>query len=341
VCPEKGEALIGRTARIWGERGPEKASDVQDRNWPAALADEKRGNVISDLFSSNTRGNANESQPAVPIPMSQVYTDFPQPHWDYNHHPGLSLNISCLSVASPPNPATPISPATNPFSQPQFQFDPHHGSPSQQSPSTAYDEQGLAPPGSAAASYDRRSRSSSSSSQLPRKRSFPSLPEESSAFDDAASRETPMDLASYDDMDMRTAYGSSTNGGGSPIEGSGNNSGAEDALNGSGSAQLSMALGAVGGTMNVLGKPIATNNFVTKLYQYAPGGLSLSLHLTLTLARQDDQRPQVGSLYRLDRAWDILCRVQCRRVQPKHPRLAFQAQQRKSLFPALPAKSNR
>ncbi|KAJ2930033.1 hypothetical protein H1R20_g7072, partial [Candolleomyces eurysporus] len=76
-----------------------------------------------------------------------------------------------------------------------------------------------------------------------------------------------MDLASYDDMDMRTAYGSSTNGGGSPIEGSGNTSGAEDALNGSGSAQLSMALGAVGGSMNVLGKPIATNNFVTKLYQ--------------------------------------------------------------------------
>ena len=201
--------------------------------------------------------------------MSQVYTDFPQPHWDYNHHPGLSLNISCLSVASPPNPATPISPATNPFSQPQFQFDPHHPD-SQQSPSTAYDEQGLAPPGSAAGSYDRRSRSSSSSSQLPRKRSFPSLPEEEpSSFDDAASRETPMDLASYDDMDMRTAYGSSTNGGGSPIEGSGNTSGAEDALNGSGSAQLSMALGAVGGSMNILGKPIATNNFVTKLYQYA------------------------------------------------------------------------
>ncbi|RXW12769.1 hypothetical protein EST38_g13085 [Candolleomyces aberdarensis] len=199
--------------------------------------------------------------------MSQVYTDFPQPHWDYPQHPGLSLNISCLSVASPPNPATPISPATNPFSQPQFQFDPHHGSPSQQSPSTAYDEQGLAPPGSAAGSYDRRSRSSSSSSQLPRKRSFPSLAEESAAFDETPSRETPMDLASYDDMDMRTAYGSSTNGGGSPIEGSGNTSGAEDALNGSGSAQLSMALGAVGGSMNVLGKPIATNNFVTKLYQ--------------------------------------------------------------------------
>lgn len=239
---------------------------VADEFWEMGV---KSRGVISDLFSFKYERECEGRQPAVPIPMSQVYTDFPQTHWDYPQHPGLSLNISCLSVASPPNPATPISPATNPFTQPQFQFDPHHGSPSQQSPSTAYDDQSLAPPGSAAGSYDRRSRSSSSSSQLPRKRSFPSLPEESAAFDDAASRETPMDLASYDEMDMRTAYGSSTNGGGSPIEGSGNNSGAEDALNGSGSAQLSMALGAVGGSMNVLGKPIATNNFVTKLYQYA------------------------------------------------------------------------
>ena len=70
-----------------------------------------------------------------------------------------------------------------------------------------------------------------------------------------------MDVSGYDEVPV---YGSSTNGGGSPVDVSGNTSGAEDAL-----AQSSgqMALG-VGPAMNVLGKPLATNNFVTKLYQY-------------------------------------------------------------------------
>ena len=47
-----------------------------------------------------------------------------------------------------------------------------------------------------------------------------------------------------------------------PRQDSGSNSGAEDAL---GAPPMS---GGVGGSMNVLGKPMATNNFVTKLYQY-------------------------------------------------------------------------
>lgn len=99
----------------------------------------------------------------------------------------------------------------------------------------------------------------------------PSLAEES-MYDDE-SRDSAMELASatsYEDLEVRTAYGgpaSSAPGSGgpgsgsngSPVDGSGSPSGAEDSFN--------MMAGGVGGTMNILGKPLATNNFVTKLYQ--------------------------------------------------------------------------
>ncbi|KAF4610839.1 hypothetical protein D9613_007181 [Agrocybe pediades] len=166
-----------------------------------------------------------------------------------------------------------------------------------------YDDQG--PPPGSSAGYDTRrtpapSRSSSSGnspgSQLPRKRS-PStsnvvipgpgtnngsgslsinvnvnnstLAEESMYEDE--SRDAAMELvsaSSYDDLEVRTAYGGSmsagagggpgSGGAGSPVDGSGSTSGAEDAFG---------VMGGVGGTMNILGKPLATNNFVTKLYQ--------------------------------------------------------------------------
>lgn len=95
-------------------------------------------------------------------------------------------------------------------------------------------------------------------------------------YDDEA-RDAAMDMP-YDDIDARTAYGGDVDsrtaygagadidartayggGGGSPIDGSGSTSGAEDAVVPRGAA---MGMG-----MNVLGKPIVTNNFVTKLYQ--------------------------------------------------------------------------
>jgi hypothetical protein len=102
----------------------------------------------------------------------------------------------------------------------------------------------------------------------------PTLVEES-MYDDE-SRDAAMELASaasYDDLEVRTAYGGPSSagsgpggsagggsgGGGSPVDGSGSTSGAEDSFG--------MMGGGVGGTMNILGKPIATNNFVTKLYQ--------------------------------------------------------------------------
>lgn len=216
-------------------------------------------------------------QPPFPSPPANDYPHTYFPAQDTRH--GLSLNIDGLSVQSPPNlspinppqaavlsPQTPISPSTGPFAgqhihQSPFQFDPHQGSPGQQSPH--YDEHNnLAPPGSAAGStYDRRAVSRSGS--LPRKRSFPSSAPSTETVDEVPldeARETAMDMG-YDDF---TPYGASTNGGGSPVDGSGNTSGAEDTLNGPGSGQMSLG---VGGSMNVLGKPMATNNFVTKLYQ--------------------------------------------------------------------------
>lgn len=115
-------------------------------------------------------------------------------------------------------------------------------------------------------------------------------------YDDEA-RDAAMELASpYDDMEVRSSYGvvgmgisshshslghghhglhgisgiSFSNGGlgsgkagnGSPVDGSGSTSGAEDLGGGAGSGGMTM-----GGSMNIIGKPLASNNFVTKLYQ--------------------------------------------------------------------------
>jgi hypothetical protein len=67
----------------------------------------------------------------------------------------------------------------------------------------------------------------------------------------------------YDDesrdaaMELTSAVDRPGTASGSPVDGSGSASGAED----------SFGMGIMTGTMNVLGKPLATNNFVTKLYQ--------------------------------------------------------------------------
>ncbi|KAG6817304.1 hypothetical protein H0H87_010321 [Tephrocybe sp. NHM501043] len=75
-----------------------------------------------------------------------------------------------------------------------------------------------------------------------------------------------MDLAAsagpYDDVDMRYPPSAAGTASASPIDPAGDASGGE--------ADPASALGptaGVGGTMNILGKPLATNNFVTKLYQ--------------------------------------------------------------------------
>jgi hypothetical protein len=123
------------------------------------------------------------------------------------------------------------------------------------------------------------------------------LEEEQPMLYDDEARDAAMELASpYDDMEVRSSYGvvgmgighshlathphhglhgisginfangglgSGKAGNGSPVDGSGSTSGAEDSLGGPGAAG---AL-AMGGSMNIIGKPLASNNFVTKLYQ--------------------------------------------------------------------------
>ena len=119
-------------------------------------------------------------------------------------------------------------------------------------------------------------------------------------YDDEA-RDAAMELASYDDLDVRTAYGvviphrlghpinfatgggmgSGNAGNASPVDGSGSTSGAEDSFGPTGSAGI---LG-MGGSMNVLGKPLATNNFVTKLYQSVSSFFSLASTINLRTCR--------------------------------------------------------
>ncbi|KAH0583106.1 hypothetical protein H2248_010992 [Termitomyces sp. 'cryptogamus'] len=142
----------------------------------------------------------------------------------------LSLNLSSLSVASPPcpspapaiSPSTPVSPSVYPY-----QFDP---------------------------SYDDH-RTPGPDPDSPRKRSTPVLEEDDLLYDEA--RDAPMELAS--DMDIRYTTSAAGTANGSPVDGSDGTSGPETDSN--------VSMGAVGASMNVLGKPLATNNFVTKLYQ--------------------------------------------------------------------------
>ncbi|KAG6909803.1 hypothetical protein DXG01_015296 [Tephrocybe rancida] len=202
------------------------------------------------------------------IPVQEHYPPYSAP----SSH-SLSLNLSSLSVTSPssaspinPSPvnttSTPVSPSVNPYPSTQYQFDAYPPDDPQQS----YDPRRT--PG--VSSNSRSSSTTSTPSQhLPRKRSFTSTPvleEPDLLYDDA--HDAPMDLAPtapYDDIDMRYAAdtpapssaGPTANG--SPVDGS--DTGEPD-IAGSGPPG-----GGVGGTMNVLGKPLATNNFVTKLYQ--------------------------------------------------------------------------
>lgn len=84
-------------------------------------------------------------------------------------------------------------------------------------------------------------------------------------FDEARDTAMEMNGGAYDDGG---AYGAVSGGGGSPVDGSGSTSGAEDVLGAGPNGLIGLqGLGGMAGGMNILGKPMATNNFVTKLYQ--------------------------------------------------------------------------
>jgi hypothetical protein len=212
---------------------------------------------------------------------------------DQRQSTSLSLNLSSLSVTSPTNlspihpsvsPITPISPSNaglhhNPLTSP------HHHSLHQAHVQQPFQ---FAPPEPQGVRYDdsqydypsgRRitsSRSSSSSEKsVPRKRSFTSgaalapAVEESAATPVSGSYDhssSAMDTSPYDEVEMNYGGLDAEN---SPIDGS--TSGGEQDEH-SKSADTPAASGPpasqiAGSSAGILGKPMGTNNFVTKLYQ--------------------------------------------------------------------------
>ncbi|KAJ7807292.1 HSF-type DNA-binding-domain-containing protein [Mycena olivaceomarginata] len=187
----------------------------------------------------------------------------------------LSLNIASLTVASPTNlspigppsgalsPVTPISPAAYGNHLHPFQF---QGEEDSYDHDSSYDSVSVNVPGSPR----------STTSTLPRKRSFSSDPPPNPAGSRAHTPITAPSLrittdggalsprpgspasanptsAGYDDMDLGLVpYDTNS----SPVEGS---SGSGD--------DTKITVPTLVPTMGVLGKPMATNNFVTKLYQ--------------------------------------------------------------------------
>lgn len=206
----------------------------------------------------------------------------------------LSLNLSTLTVASPTNlspihpsvsPITPISPSNASLHQNSLAHHHHTLHPVQTPFQFVPPEHGVRYDDS---QYDyssgRRitsSRSSSSSEKsVPRKRSFtsgtslPTSVEESAATPVSGTYDqsnNTMDTSPYDEVEMNYGGLDAEN---SPIDGS--TSGGEqdehmkpmDSQSGSGMMSSQTAGNGGGSSSGVIGKPMGTNNFVTKLYQY-------------------------------------------------------------------------
>ncbi|KAJ7089774.1 HSF-type DNA-binding-domain-containing protein [Mycena belliarum] len=207
---------------------------------------------------------------------------FQQPNSIHRASSSLSLNLSSLTVASPTNlspigppsgalsPVTPISPANYGNHLHPFQFGGSAGGNDSQDsydPDASYDSVTVPVPHSPR----------STTSTLPRKRSFSSDPPPNApgSRSHTPSLSTPSlrittdsdtlsprpaspvsanpTSAGYDEIDMGLVpYDASS----SPVDGS---SGSGD--------DTKIAVPTLVPTMGILGKPMATNNFVTKLYQ--------------------------------------------------------------------------
>ncbi|KAK2467369.1 hypothetical protein APHAL10511_000604 [Amanita phalloides] len=160
------------------------------------------------------------------------------PAFPYNrHHPTLSLNISSLSVASPASaalsPVTPISPNTNPFNPPHIQFQFDH---------QQYDHERTPP--------------SRASSAMPRKRSFSANSASLVGYD--------VDTGSYTGEDISSSYQDAAGSSGSDEA---QQATPQQQPANTPSSAPSNALTSPTSAGITLGKPMGTNNFVTKLYQ--------------------------------------------------------------------------
>ena len=74
-----------------------------------------------------------------------------------------------------------------------------------------------------------------------------------------------MDTSPYDEVDMSYP---GLDAEGSPVDGSTSGGEQDDQLKPLDSQMSSSNLSSLNASVNVLGKPLGTNNFVTKLYQY-------------------------------------------------------------------------
>ncbi|KAH9945739.1 HSF-type DNA-binding-domain-containing protein [Amylocystis lapponica] len=209
----------------------------------------------------------------------------------------LSLNLSSLSVTSPTNlspinpsphpssgahasthvsPITPISPSNAGLHHQLSAAHHHHAAAHnqhlQQQPfQFAAPDQGVRYDDGHYDYSGRRltsSRSSSSSEKsVPRKRSFTTVTPLATSVEETTydHSNSAMDTSPYDEVDM--TYGG-MDAEGSPVDGSTSGGEQEDQLR-----PLEGPLSSVNGThtgmpsLNLLGKPLGTNNFVTKLYQ--------------------------------------------------------------------------
>ncbi|CCM01107.1 uncharacterized protein FIBRA_03155 [Fibroporia radiculosa] len=208
-----------------------------------------------------------------------------------DHRASLSLNLSSLSVTSPTS-LSPINPSPHPSTQASSHVSPitpispsaagslhphhshhhaHHPTHVQQQPfQFAAPDQGVRYDD---VHYDYASRrltssrsSSSSEKSVPRKRSFSTVPALSTSIEESA-YDHPMDAASYDEVEM--SYGG-IEPEGSPVDGSTSGGEQDDQLKPLDGQMHSTVSGIHSGlpaSMGMLGKPLGTNNFVTKLYQ--------------------------------------------------------------------------
>jgi hypothetical protein len=202
-----------------------------------------------------------------------------------NPSPLTSTATSGVSPITPISPSQAPSSHHTPFGAHHSQFHPSHQQQGSQSQQQQNGQFSFTPPDNQGIRFDsdpthdltaRRvamsSRSSSSSDKsVPRKRSFTaghstSLPTnvEERMFDALAQ---PMDIHtpnSYDEVEM--GYPSSLDPNGSPIDESASDE-QDDHLKPLDGQMTSPTVPSSNGGMNVIGKPIGTNNFVTKLYQ--------------------------------------------------------------------------
>ncbi|KAJ7230570.1 HSF-type DNA-binding-domain-containing protein [Mycena pura] len=233
----------------------------------------------------------NQPRWQAPPPQQQPQQHYPPQFGFQQNSPlhrtssSLSLNLATLTVASPTNlspigppsgalsPVTPISPATYGNHLHPFQFGAGGGG-ANDSNDSSFDHDSSYDAVSVNVAHSPRS----TTSTLPRKRSFSSdpPPHATASRSHTPSITTPAlrittdsdtlsprhaspvsanpTSAGYDDMDMGLGVHYDANS--SPVDGS---SGSGD--------DAKMSIPSLVPTMGVLGKPMATNNFVTKLYQ--------------------------------------------------------------------------